>query len=289
MLTSQSITAHTDPDRPARGYRSRAGPSHQAHPAGLIQAHPAGPVLLAEPGVGAVVAAQLLISWFHPRRVRSEAAFASPNPKSHPWKPTAANAPDTASTAADTGRCTGPCTPSRSRASGASPKPRPTTPGAPFRARPTATSAAASSSPSTVASTRRRQRNWGMTRYRSFTGPATKAFRRSLERLGRPALVRPARRRRHPQVRGHGPHLLKSSMFDFRLSEDEMAQAAAMGPGKSLFFDHAVPPWSATSTTSGSTSDTEPLRSRNAAGLPALIRWCGWRADLCSWSPRSCV
>jgi transposase len=43
----------------------------------LIQEHPAGRELLAEPGVGPVVAAQLLISWSHPRRVRSEAAFAS--------------------------------------------------------------------------------------------------------------------------------------------------------------------------------------------------------------------
>jgi transposase len=43
----------------------------------LIQAHPAGPALLAEPGVGPVVAAQLLISWSHRGRVRNEAAFAS--------------------------------------------------------------------------------------------------------------------------------------------------------------------------------------------------------------------
>lgn len=40
----------------------------------LIKQHPA---LLAEPGVGPVVAAQLLISWSHHGRVRSEAAFAS--------------------------------------------------------------------------------------------------------------------------------------------------------------------------------------------------------------------
>ncbi len=33
--------------------------------------------MLAEPGVGPVVAAQLLISWSHHGRVRSEAAFAS--------------------------------------------------------------------------------------------------------------------------------------------------------------------------------------------------------------------
>jgi transposase len=43
----------------------------------LVKAHPAGPTLLAEPGVGPVVAAQLLISWSHRGRVRSEAAFAA--------------------------------------------------------------------------------------------------------------------------------------------------------------------------------------------------------------------
>jgi transposase len=44
---------------------------------GLVTAHPAGPTLLAEPGVGPVVAAQLLVTWSHPGRVRNEAAFAS--------------------------------------------------------------------------------------------------------------------------------------------------------------------------------------------------------------------
>ena len=43
----------------------------------LIKQHPAGPTLLAEPGVGPVVAAQLLISWSHRGRVHNEAAFAS--------------------------------------------------------------------------------------------------------------------------------------------------------------------------------------------------------------------
>jgi transposase len=43
----------------------------------LIKQHPAGPALLAEAGVGPVVAAQLLISWSHHGRVRNEAAFAS--------------------------------------------------------------------------------------------------------------------------------------------------------------------------------------------------------------------
>ncbi len=43
----------------------------------LIKQHPAGLALLAEPGVGPVVAAQLLISWSHHGRVRNQAAFAS--------------------------------------------------------------------------------------------------------------------------------------------------------------------------------------------------------------------
>jgi transposase len=44
---------------------------------GLIKQHPAGPTLLAEPGVGPVAAAQLLISWSHHGRVRDNAAFAA--------------------------------------------------------------------------------------------------------------------------------------------------------------------------------------------------------------------
>lgn len=43
----------------------------------LVKAHPAGSALLAEPGVGPVVAAQLLVSWSHRGRVRNEAAFAA--------------------------------------------------------------------------------------------------------------------------------------------------------------------------------------------------------------------
>jgi transposase len=41
---------------------------------GLVKAM--APVLLAQPGVGPVTAAQVLISWSHPGRLRSEAAFA---------------------------------------------------------------------------------------------------------------------------------------------------------------------------------------------------------------------
>jgi transposase len=40
----------------------------------LVQAM--APALMAQPGVGPVTAAQLLISWSHPGRLRSEAAFA---------------------------------------------------------------------------------------------------------------------------------------------------------------------------------------------------------------------
>ena len=70
MLTLQSITARI---RFLTGQLADIDPELAC----LIQAHPAGPALLAEPGVGPVVAAQLLISWSHPGRVRSEAAFAS--------------------------------------------------------------------------------------------------------------------------------------------------------------------------------------------------------------------
>ena len=43
----------------------------------LVPRHPAGGALLAQPGVGPVVAALLLVCWSHLGRVRNEAAFAS--------------------------------------------------------------------------------------------------------------------------------------------------------------------------------------------------------------------
>jgi transposase len=44
------------------------------------------PALLAQPGVGPITAAQVLISWSHPGRLRSEAAFAmlAGSPRSRP-------------------------------------------------------------------------------------------------------------------------------------------------------------------------------------------------------------
>ncbi|MGW0017598.1 IS110 family transposase [Rhodococcus sp. NPDC003382] len=70
VLTLQSITARI---------RFLTGQLDELDPelGRLLQQHPAGPALLAQPGVGPVVAARLLLSWSHPGRVRNEAAFAS--------------------------------------------------------------------------------------------------------------------------------------------------------------------------------------------------------------------
>lgn len=58
VLTMQSITARIRfLWQPARGHRSRAGPSDPRTPGRSA--------LLAEPGVGPVIAAQLLINWAH--------------------------------------------------------------------------------------------------------------------------------------------------------------------------------------------------------------------------------
>lgn len=49
--------------------------AHEKQLAGLVEA--AAPELLAEPGVGTLVAAQLLVSWSHAGRIRNENAFAA--------------------------------------------------------------------------------------------------------------------------------------------------------------------------------------------------------------------
>ena len=65
-LVLRSLARDRGGDR--RGRRARAGdPGH-------VRA--LAPQLLDEPGVGPIVAAQLLVAWSHPGRVRSEAAFA---------------------------------------------------------------------------------------------------------------------------------------------------------------------------------------------------------------------
>jgi transposase len=108
----------------------------------LVPQHPAGPALLAEPGVGPVVAAQLLVSWSHRGRVRNEAAFAS----------LAGVAPLEASSGQRTRHrlsrwatetSTAPCTPLRSPGSAAMKIPATTKQDAAPKARPTATFAGA--------------------------------------------------------------------------------------------------------------------------------------------------
>jgi transposase len=69
------VTLHSIADRIR--FLSQQASEFDRELAQLLKQHPAGPALLSEPGVGPVVAAQLLVSWSHPGRVRSEAAFAS--------------------------------------------------------------------------------------------------------------------------------------------------------------------------------------------------------------------
>ena len=110
------------------------------------------PQLLAEPGVGPLSAAQLLITaGDNPDRMTSPAGFAAlcgttPS-RSPPAKPTG-----TGSTAAGTGRPTARCTPSSTAGSATTPKPRPTPTNAPPKTKPNSTSAAASSATSPAAS-----------------------------------------------------------------------------------------------------------------------------------------
>jgi transposase len=69
------------------------------------------PALLAQPGIGPMSAAQLLISWSHPGRLRSEAAFAMLAGRPRCRRPVAWSSA-IASTGAGTGSCIGPCPPS---------------------------------------------------------------------------------------------------------------------------------------------------------------------------------
>ena len=67
------------------------------------------PQLLTQPGIGPLAAAQVLLSWSHPGRIRNEAAFArlagcAPIPASS-GQPSA-TASTVAATADSTGRCT---------------------------------------------------------------------------------------------------------------------------------------------------------------------------------------
>jgi len=86
-------------------------------------------LVAAEDGLGALSAAQLLLSWSHAGRIRSEAAFAmlsgTARSRCPPAAPTA-----TGSTASATASSTGPCTSSPSTGCAAIRPPRPTPSGA---------------------------------------------------------------------------------------------------------------------------------------------------------------
>ena len=136
---------HPLPDRPGRRARPRAARrwSDSTRPARRCSPSPASVP---------VVAAQLLVSWSHRGRVRSEAAFASLAGVA-PLEASSGQRSGTASTAAATATSTEHCTPSPSPGCAATPSPATTRPNAPPRARPTATSADPSSAPSPAAST----------------------------------------------------------------------------------------------------------------------------------------
>ena len=107
----------------------------------LVKQHPAGPTLLAEPGVGPVVAAQLLVSW-STAAVSAARRHSPHSPASHRWKQAVDNEHDTVSTAAGTEISTGHCMSSPSPGSAATPNRATTRPSEPRKARPTAMSGA---------------------------------------------------------------------------------------------------------------------------------------------------
>lgn len=47
--------------------------------------------------------------------------------------------------------------------------------------------------------------------------------------------------RRHPEVSARRPHEENADIFDFTLTDDEMARIATLDTGASLFFDHRDP------------------------------------------------
>jgi transposase len=110
------------------------------------------PVLLDEPGVGPIVAAQLIIAWSHPGRLRSEACFARLAGVA-PVPPPAAKPPGTDSAAAATANSTEPCTPSPSTAANTTQPPATTSPAASAKANQPATQPASSSATSPATST----------------------------------------------------------------------------------------------------------------------------------------
>ena len=110
------------------------------------------PHLLDEPGVGPIVAAQLIVAWSHRDRVRSEAAFAR-LAGAAPSRPRAARPSAIASAAAATANSTVPSTRSSSTADSTTPPPATTSPAASPTAKDNATRPASSSATSPATST----------------------------------------------------------------------------------------------------------------------------------------
>jgi Transposase IS116/IS110/IS902 family len=94
-------------------------------------------MLLDEPGIGPIVAAQVIVAWSHPGRVRSEAAFARLAGMA-PIPPPQDRRPGIGSVAAAIASSTAPCTPSSSIAASMTRPRRPTSRDASPKARPDA-------------------------------------------------------------------------------------------------------------------------------------------------------
>jgi transposase len=97
------------------------------------------PRLLEEPGVGPIVAAQLLVAWSHIPAVSAPRPPLPASPASHRSPPRAARRSGSGSAVAATGNSTARCTRSRSTAASTTRRPRTTSPAASPRARAAAT------------------------------------------------------------------------------------------------------------------------------------------------------
>jgi hypothetical protein len=116
------------------------------------------PRLLDEPGVGPIVAAQLIVAWSHHGRLRSRPPSPA-SPASPQSPPPAARPPATASAAAATGNSTAPSTRSSSTAANTTRPPSTTSLNGSPRARPAATPPACSNATSPATSTGYYNRN----------------------------------------------------------------------------------------------------------------------------------
>jgi alkaline phosphatase len=110
------------------------------------------PQLLDEPGVGTIVAAQLIVAWSHHGRVRSEAAFHD-SPASRRSPPRADTRSGIDSAAAATASSTAHCTQSSCIAANTTRRRRPTSSDASPKVKATATPAGCSSATSPATST----------------------------------------------------------------------------------------------------------------------------------------